>query len=345
MVGSITTVRIKDPHEITPAMWERFAPTPTSAITPSQFRARLYRAGDWQRFARDRHAFETTVSVGKLGQICFVRMEDREATDMFIASPGLDHYCLTFLHRGYGVLKQRDGARETQVDPGSAVIFHGSTGTVLQTNPGAIKTNVWIPSGALHRQAAEMLEGIQVDTLDFSATIECQNSAGGGLQRVAEWIYDDLGRNDPVVSREMIAGPAQEMFLRAIVLAATHDRSAAIRRNVSPAGPVSVKRAEEFMRSNAQRAVMIGDIAQAAGCSPRALQAAFRSYRGFSPMAVLRKIRLELAHREVLESDAAVPVAEIAARYGFSNPGRFARQYQRAFGAPPSQDKGRPRER
>ncbi|WP_439900385.1 hypothetical protein, partial [Salmonella enterica] len=90
-----------------------------------------------------------------------MRMEDREATDMFIASPGLDHYCLTFLHRGYGVLKQRDGARETQVDPGSAVIFHGSTGTVLQTNPGAIKTNVWIPSGALHRQAAEMLEGIQ----------------------------------------------------------------------------------------------------------------------------------------------------------------------------------------
>lgn len=86
MVGSITTVRIKDPHEITPAMWERFAPTPTSAITPSQFRARLYRAGDWQRFARDRHAFETTVSVGKLGQICFVRMEDRDAMNMSVAS-------------------------------------------------------------------------------------------------------------------------------------------------------------------------------------------------------------------------------------------------------------------
>ena len=97
MGGSLTTVTVKDPHEITPTMWEWFTPTPTSAITPPQFLARTYRAGDWRRYQVDKAAYETVASVGKIGPICFVQMADREATDMVLSSPGLEHYCLSFV--------------------------------------------------------------------------------------------------------------------------------------------------------------------------------------------------------------------------------------------------------
>src|SRR6516225_1506036 len=106
MAQPVTTVVINDPHEITPTMWELFTPTPTSAITPPQFLARAYRAGDWQQYKSEKDSYRTTVSVGKLGRTCFVRMADREATDMVIGSPGLDHYCLTFLQQGKGALSQ-----------------------------------------------------------------------------------------------------------------------------------------------------------------------------------------------------------------------------------------------
>lgn len=336
MAGSITTVEVEDPYEIMPTMWELFTPTPTSAITPPQFLARTYRAGDWRRYQIEKDAYRTTVSVGKLGRTCFVRMADREATDMVVGSPGIDHYCLTFLQRGEGSLFQPRAASAEETDATAGVIFHGRPGTVLKTSSQAVKTNVWIPVGLLRRQAAEMLDVPDLDVLDFNASIDTSSAAGAGLRRLTEWLYGELGRPDSPLSNDIVSASAQELFLRTIVLAATHARSAQLRRQAKAAAPASVRRAEEFMRCKAQLPLTIGDLANAAGCGSRALQAAFRSFRGTSPMAALRRMRLELAHQAIMRSDEPISVAELAARFGFSNPGRFASQYQRAFGEYPS---------
>jgi transcriptional regulator GlxA family with amidase domain len=94
------------------------------------------------------------------------------------------------------------------------------------------------------------------------------------------------------------------------------------------------------MRSKAASPLTIQDLANAAGCGTRALQAAFQCFRGTSPMTALRRVRLELAHQAIMQSDGSIAVAEAAARYGFSNPGRFASQYRRAFGEYPSRIAG-----
>ncbi|MCP3470141.1 hypothetical protein NLM33_07345 [Bradyrhizobium sp. CCGUVB1N3] len=185
--GPITTVEVCDPHEITPTMWELFTPTPTSAITPPQFLARAYRAGDWGRYKREKHAYRTTVSVGKLGRTCFVRMADREPTDMVIGAPGLDHYCLTFLQQGSGLLAQPHGASPADVGPSGGAIFRGEPGTVLKTGRQAAKINVWIPAGLLRREAAAMLDGTDLDALDCNVRIDTSTAAGAGLQRMTEW--------------------------------------------------------------------------------------------------------------------------------------------------------------
>ena len=90
------------------------------------------------------------------------------------------------------------------------------------------------------------------------------------------------------------------------------------------------------MRSKAELPLTLEEIARAAGCGSRALQAAFRAFRGTSPMGSLRRIRLELAHQALMQSDGTISVTEVAARYGFSNPGRFASQYHHVFGEYPS---------
>ena len=340
MAGSVTTVEVGDPYEITPTMWELFTPTPTSAITPPQFLARAYRAGDWQQYKSEKDSYRTTVSVGKLGRTCFVRMADREATDMVIGSPGLDHYCLTFLQQGKGALSQPRPASLAETNAVGGVIFHGTPGTVLRTGNGAVKTNVWIPSGLLRRQATEMLDGPDVQGLDFDAGIDVTSAAGAGLRRLTEWLYAELDHPDTPLSNEIVAASAQELFLRTIVLAATHSRSMQLRGRARAAAPATVRRAEEFMRSNAELPLTLEEIARAAGCCSRALQAAFHAFRGTSPMASLRRIRLELAHQAIMRSEGSVSVTEVAVRYGFSNPGRFASQYQRLFGEYPSRIAG-----
>jgi transcriptional regulator GlxA family with amidase domain len=109
-----------------------------------------------------------------------------------------------------------------------------------------------------------------------------------------------------------------------------------LRGQARAAAPATVRRAEEFMRSKAESPLTLEEIAQAAGCGSRALQAAFRVFRGASPMGFLRQIRLELAHQAIMRCNGSISVTEVAARYGFSNPGRFASQYYRLFGEYPS---------
>lgn len=343
MAGPIATVEVCDPHEITPTMWELFTPTPTSAITPPQFLARAYRAGDWGRYKREKHAYRTIVSVGKLGRTCFVRMADREPTDMVIGPPGLDHYCLTFLQQGSGLLAQPHGASEADVGPSGGAIFRGEPGTVLKTGRQAAKINVWIPAGLLRREAAAMLDGTDLDALDCNVRIDTSTAAGAGLQRMTEWLWSEIGHADSPLTNAIAAATAQDLFLRTIVLALTQGQAAVLRDPARAVAPTAVRRAEEFMRGKADEPLTAEDIANAAGCSSRALQAAFRRSRGTSPMAALRRIRLELAHEAIMRSDGSISIAEIAARYGFTNSGRFATQYQRAFGAFPSRiGNGRP---
>ena len=67
----------------------------------------------------------------------------------------------------------------------------------------------------------------------------------------------------------------------------------------------------------------------------RALQLAFRSCRDMTPMAALRRIRLEAARAAL--ADGPTSIGAIAAAYRFTNPGRFARLFKEMFGQSPSE--------
>jgi AraC-like DNA-binding protein len=102
--------------------------------------------------------------------------------------------------------------------------------------------------------------------------------------------------------------------------------------------PATIRRAVEFIEANAGLGITVSDIARFARLSSRGLQAAFQRHLNTSPAAYLRSYRLGQAHRELIEADprSGQSVAEIAARWGFLHPGRFAAAYREQFGVPPS---------
>ena len=337
MARSAVKVEINDPYEITPTMWDLFTPTPTSAITPPQFLARTYQAGDWRKYQIDRKAYNTTVSVGKISSICFVHMADREATEMVIRSPGLEHYCLSLVERGQGLLHQPNRNEPTELTAGEGAIFRGRPRTTLRTDGGSSKINVWIPAWLVHRQAAVLLEDHNIERMEFDAIIHDSGGVGASLRRLTEALFTELTHSDSLLSTEIGAAPAQELFLQAIVMAAVRHHSNGLRCPNKPAAPGTVKRAEEYIRSKADEVLTVENIAAAAGCSVRALQVAFRRFRGTSPMEALRRIRLEQAYQIIMGSDGSLSVSEVAAKYGFTNAGRFANLYRRTFGEYPSE--------
>ena len=77
----------------------------------------------------------------------------------------------------------------------------------------------------------------------------------------------------------------------------------------------------------------------AARLSPRGLQAAFRRRLDTTPLAHLRSVRMQRAHRDLQNAEPGdgLSVAAVAARWGFAHLGRFAIEYRRRFGIYPSQ--------
>ncbi|GAB7051402.1 AraC family transcriptional regulator [Catenuloplanes indicus] len=104
-------------------------------------------------------------------------------------------------------------------------------------------------------------------------------------------------------------------------------------------GPGAVRRAIAYLEEHAAEATTLADVAAAARTGPRGLQAAFRRHLDTTPMAYLRRIRLERAHRELQAADPAqgATVGAIARRWGFTHLGRFAAAYRDEYGTSPAE--------
>ena len=98
-----------------------------------------------------------------------------------------------------------------------------------------------------------------------------------------------------------------------------------------------VRRVEELFRRKAKEPLTLAEAAACAGCSVRALQLAFHNCRGMTPMAALRRIRLEAVREVLAGTDRPPSIREVAAAYRFTNPSRFARLFKEVFGQSPSE--------
>jgi AraC-like DNA-binding protein len=102
--------------------------------------------------------------------------------------------------------------------------------------------------------------------------------------------------------------------------------------------PAAVRRSVAFIDEHADRDISAADIAAAAHVSIRAIQLAFRRHLDTTPSAYLRRVRLDHAHQQLCAAspDDGVTVTEIATRWGFASPSRFAASYRNTYGVLPS---------
>lgn len=104
--------------------------------------------------------------------------------------------------------------------------------------------------------------------------------------------------------------------------------------DASDEAPDYLRYAEEHIRAHAGRSVGIDELVAAVGVGERALQQAFRRYRGCSPSEYSRDVRLDAARAALLAGDG---VTETALAFGFNHFGRFAQSYAMRFEEKPSE--------
>lgn len=100
--------------------------------------------------------------------------------------------------------------------------------------------------------------------------------------------------------------------------------------------PRDIRKALDHMRRSRGEPVTVAELAAACGVPERTLRKHFRRFVGLSPLAHLRRLRLAAARADLLACEGTLSVTEIATRHGFAHLGRFASDYARHFGEPPS---------
>ena len=96
-----------------------------------------------------------------------------------------------------------------------------------------------------------------------------------------------------------------------------------------------VDNARDIMESRLQEPINIAEIAKEVGASRRSLESAFKAHIGTSPYQFLNLQRLHATHRMLKQGE--YPINHICRKFGFNNPGRFAKMYAELFGELPSE--------
>jgi AraC-like DNA-binding protein len=91
-----------------------------------------------------------------------------------------------------------------------------------------------------------------------------------------------------------------------------------------------------FIEAHMARPVQLSDLARAAGLGRSQLNALTQSAFGCAPMVLLRRMRLQAAHRD-LEARPDQSLTQLALRYGFDHQGRFSQYFRDTFGTAPRQ--------
>jgi AraC-like DNA-binding protein len=98
----------------------------------------------------------------------------------------------------------------------------------------------------------------------------------------------------------------------------------------------TMRRALDFMDGELGEPISVTRIAVAAGISVRGLQLLFQRTYGSTPVAHLRRLRLNGARASLLSATSTTTVGSVARRFGYSNLGRFSAHYRDEFAEMPS---------
>jgi AraC family ethanolamine operon transcriptional activator len=98
-----------------------------------------------------------------------------------------------------------------------------------------------------------------------------------------------------------------------------------------------LRRAEEYMRAHARERISLADVTMASECSERTLRYVFHERYGVSPMALLKRLRLQGLRRDLRDAaPRSTTVLDLALRWGFWHLGHLGRDYRLHFGETPS---------
>ncbi|WP_034815326.1 AraC family transcriptional regulator [Ensifer sp. BR816] len=271
--------------------------------------------------AAGRVAFSRVSSLGSLS----IGQKD-EVPKLLLLLPLHGSACVK-IGRGVGLISK----------PGQAAILDGNRLSELQVEGERNHLSLIIDQGDIVRRLGDLLERPVYGSLDFIPELDLAADAGQIIFGLSQIMATCLDTDAEMRDMPHTLSYLSESIVGLLVDTVPHRFSSALKQGEWLPSPRHVKRAVDFMHANLCATISMPDIAQAAGIGVRSLQEGFKRFKGTSPINYLAQLRMEAAHRELVEADQALSVADIARKWGFRHMGRFSHDYREIYGCSPSE--------
>ena len=237
-----------------------------------------------------------------------------------------------------GVLRSRHRGAVALADPTRALVYR-PTGDIELDWPGSCRLlSIKVERAALERELDAALDQRLVSPMPLGAGFDLVDGPGRTWAALVRLLLSELRGPDGLASQPRMAARWRDIVVSGLALTVEHPYGEEPAGLQGPHRPRTVKRALDAMHAEPWRDYRIKDLAALAGVGVRVLQESFRQHVGMPPLTYLRRLRLDHVHAELSRADPGqASVSEIAYRWGFTHPGRFAGAYRARFGVSPSQ--------
>jgi AraC-like DNA-binding protein len=235
-----------------------------------------------------------------------------------------------------GTARARIRDRGVAVEPeGALVLSVPEVDSISYSGPGRHgHVTLEFDMAIVQNTLSAIFEGASLRNLELNPQVDLASPAGLMLKALGTAV--GAGMRDPTIRSEKSMALLGESILRLVFLSFPHRFAKRLHGRDTDAVPREIRAAVEFMHANMHQALTLSEVADAAGISSRSLQYGFRRFRDVTPLAYLRDIRLEAVRTELSSPLNALPIKDVALKWGFGHLGHFAARYRAAFGETPS---------
>jgi AraC-like DNA-binding protein len=251
--------------------------------------------------------------------------------------PMEDSYLVSLIVAGHNLVSRSDGARVRTPANNGGLVLSPTRAHRVRMSPDAEALAMTIPRVVLEAHLADMLGCPVAGVVDFDSGLDLCTGPGRALLHAVRFLATELDRPAGLANMPLARDQFEAYVLTTLLHAGRHQFCDALAgaddgRRLGRLAPVA-----EYIEAHADHELTPEILARIACVSVRTLHAAFQDQLGETPMAYVRKVRLDRVRADLLRSDPQrVGVTQIATRWGFMHLSRFAHQYRDQFNELPS---------
>ena len=228
------------------------------------------------------------------------------------------------------------GGDSVDINEHQACMTTAGQASLMHCDGGHERLTLRVDQRALAKKLAALLGGKPNGKLEFDAALPMDHPQAQSLLRLILFVARELELNSGKLP-ELLLSELEQSIVVSVLIANRNSFSDRLATQPRDAAPWQVMRAEEYIEANADRTMLIEELAVATGVGARSLFRSFQQSRGYTPMMFAKTVRLKRARALLQDGGPTTTVSATAFKCGFSNLGHFAKDYRSAFGELPSE--------